>query len=281
MSGQLVGEVLAAAAFLRSQGVPKRGFDALLAIAEKARTDNRQASVRWEHIQAALYERASLSTAKRAVADLRTAGVIRVVRRGFDNQNGHACAPIYEIASLKDLGSANNTTPTERLTQMTRSVNGRTAHPDDPFDQERIARPDDPFGQGRTDQIRDRTDHPGDPLDGSIDGKEGGSPNSGTSPAAPSRSTPPTKFTANGKRPRCANHAHIAKDADVPKCVHCMNLRLAAEAAEQAERQRNADDYARIRDCPDCDGHHWLLGADRTPLTPPVRCDHRKVLQLR
>ena len=114
MTGQLVGEVLAASGRLREQGLSERGFHALVAIAEKSSTGSRQGSVRWNHIRDGLYG-ASLSTAKRAVKDLKDAGLIRVIKRGFNNQNGRACAPIYEMAPL-----------TERVTQVNHSPSHRT-----------------------------------------------------------------------------------------------------------------------------------------------------------
>lgn len=141
MSGQLVGEVIAASGSLKARGLSERGFHALVAIAEKAHTESRQGSVRWEHIRAGLYG-ASLSTAKRAIADLRSANLVSVVKRGYDNQHGVVRAPIYEIAPL-----------TERVTQVSQSPGG-----------ERVK------SRGRTGQIDDRTGHLGDLLDGSFDG---------------------------------------------------------------------------------------------------------------
>lgn len=98
MSGQIVGEVLAAADSLRAAGVKMRAYLALIAIAEKADTGDRTASVRWGHIQSVLYDRASLRTAERAVSELRCAGLVDVVRRGFDNHHGRVAAPVYRVA---------------------------------------------------------------------------------------------------------------------------------------------------------------------------------------
>jgi hypothetical protein len=99
VSGQLVGEVINAAASLRSRGVSERGFHALVAIAEKASAD-RTASVRWDHVRAGLFG-ASKRTAQRAVDDLLAAGLIEVIRTGFRNQHD-ARAPIYVVRSLAD-----------------------------------------------------------------------------------------------------------------------------------------------------------------------------------
>lgn len=99
MSGQLVGEVIDASETLRTRGVSGRGFQALIAIAEKANTGTRQASVRWAHIQAVQYG-TSLSTAKRAVKELEDAGYVRKVKRGFNNQQGRSAAPVYELSTM-------------------------------------------------------------------------------------------------------------------------------------------------------------------------------------
>ncbi|WP_133060155.1 hypothetical protein, partial [Mycolicibacterium wolinskyi] len=183
MSGQLVGEVLAAADALRARGLSPRGFYALIAIAEKAETHSRRASVRWDHIRAALYgsqkdedgqlRPVSPSTAKRAVADLKSAGLIRVVKRGFDNQNGRVCAPIYEVRPL-------DSKQTEQVTQVTQSV-----------DSEQVTQVTQSTGTervksgGRTGQIDDRTGHLGDLLDVPIDVPLDGSAREIPDPPAP------------------------------------------------------------------------------------------------
>jgi hypothetical protein len=100
VSGQLVGEVIAAAASLKARNVSDRGFQALIAIAEKAGAD-RTASVRWDHIRAGLYW-PSRRTAERAVHELIDAGLLRIAKAGFRNQHGQSRAPVYEVLSLVD-----------------------------------------------------------------------------------------------------------------------------------------------------------------------------------
>ena len=152
-----MGEVIAAAEWLRQRGIPERGFHALIAIAEKAGTSSRQASVPWSHIRAGLYG-ASLSTAKRAVKDLKSAGVLRVIKRGYDNHHGGVAAPIYEIGQLGDwVTQVSQSSLHQRVTQLTQSVGG-----------ERVT------SGGRTGQIGDRTAHPGDLLNGSTNGSTNG-----------------------------------------------------------------------------------------------------------
>lgn len=223
MSGQLVGEVLAAADELRRRGLTERGFHALIAIAEKCHTDSRQASVPWLHIRAGLFG-ASLPTAKRAVKDLRDAGCLRVVKRGFDNQHGRVCAPIYEIEPLgEQITQMSQSSPTERVTQMIHSVGGV-----------RIK------SGGRTDQIEGRTDHPGDPLNGSSNGPTNG---------------------GRDDEPRCARHRDTPRP---PPCLDCEQIRKERDRARAAERDaireaidncRSCDQYGRdlmdfTRDCP-------------------------------
>lgn len=153
MSGQIVGEVLAASSALRAGGLSERGFHALVAIAEKAGTDTREASVPWTHISAGLYG-ASKRTAERAVHDLKRGNLITVVRPGFDNGQGRACAPIYRVHRVTDTdtqvsASANCDTDT----RVSVSVDTDTDKPDTD-----------------TDKPGDRYRHSGVVLNGSLNG---------------------------------------------------------------------------------------------------------------
>jgi hypothetical protein len=96
MSGQLVGEVIAASARLRAGGLSQNGFLGLIAIAEKCHPRTRQGSVPWCHICDGLYG-VSKRTAERAVRELRAAELVEVVKPGWANQHGEAHAPIYEL----------------------------------------------------------------------------------------------------------------------------------------------------------------------------------------
>ncbi len=151
VSGQLVGEVLNAAVSLRARGLSERGFHALIAIADKASGD-RTASVRWDHIRAGLYG-ASKRTAQRAVDDLLTAGVIRIVKVGFRNQRTSR-APVYEILPFVDDDSqASSSTTEDRDTQVSRS-----------------SRVDDDKPGSGSRQIESGSRHSGVVLDVSFDG---------------------------------------------------------------------------------------------------------------
>ena len=109
MSGQLVGEVIAGAAELKARGITDRGFMALIAIAEKCHHQTRQGSVRWAWIQAGLFG-SSKRTAERAVAELKSAGIVQVSKVGFSNRY-LTRAPIYSIAPLLDTDTAMSASP--------------------------------------------------------------------------------------------------------------------------------------------------------------------------
>lgn len=100
MSGALVGEVIHAAAALKKKGLSETAFHALIAIADKCHHTSRQGSVPWSHICAGIYGRKDFPvkrTAERAVSELKEAGLLRVVRSGFNNNYGRVCAPVYKI----------------------------------------------------------------------------------------------------------------------------------------------------------------------------------------
>jgi hypothetical protein len=224
MSGQLVGEVIAAMPELKARGLSERGFHALVAIAEKCHIDTRQGSVPWSYIRAGLYG-ASLSTAKRAISDLKKSGALRVVKRGFNNNHGRVCAPIYQIEPLS-----------ERVTQVTQSPVERTGHPGDAIALE-------PMGQTgeRTGQTEGRTGHPGDLLNGSTSGsKDGG--------ARASANAPPS--------PQCPKHIN---DENPPPCHGCRQAREAAQVwdleHEQHRQALRADIRNAIDNCDQCDDY--------------------------
>lgn len=241
MSGQLVGEVLTAQGRLKEQGLSERAFHALVAIAEKCHAETRQGSVRWDHIRAGLFG-ASLSTAKRAVKDLKTARLILVVKRGFDNQHGRSCAPIYQIEPLGEwVIQVNQSTQDERVIQVSQSVSGRT-------DQIRE----------RTGQIQSRTAHPGDPLDGSINGSTGGDVAN-----VPDESEP---------APHCARHMPDGTDRNCGPCgdarIKCANFQT---VIRNRQKQVRLDAIAA---CAHCDVNGLREASDDSM----IRCNHNSEL---
>jgi hypothetical protein len=171
MAGRLVGEVLAMAPALKASGLPERAFHALVAVAEKCHTDSRRGSVRWDHIRAGLYG-ASKRTAERAVEDLKKAGLLQVVKPGFNNNHGRVCAPVYEIAPLSDPATQlSESAGTDDAIQVAGSLPTDTAKTGTD-----TAKSDDRYRQNG-----DRSRHLGGVLDGSIDGVIDGSIDGGES----------------------------------------------------------------------------------------------------
>lgn len=96
---------------------------------------------------------------------------------------------------------------------------------------------------------------------------EGGRAQSGTEPNshAEPRKPQPSEQSANGKQlTRCARHAHIADDADVPNCWDCKRAREDHEAADARERAAireaidncvDCDQFGRLDDLTDCPRH--------------------------
>jgi len=179
VSGQLVGEVIAAAAELKSRGLSERGFYALIAIAEKCHTDSRQGSVPWAHIQSGLYG-SSKRTSQRAVHDAQCAGLLRVVKTGFNNNHGRVCAPIYEIPPLGErINQATQSPPTDDDTQASQSP------PTDDDTQVSQSHGDrSRQNEDRSRQNEDRSRHLGVVLNGSINGSTNGR-ESGAAPIEP------------------------------------------------------------------------------------------------
>ena len=277
MSGQLVGEVIAAAYALQKRGLSERGFHALIAIAEKCQTQTRRGSVRWDHIRDGLYG-ASLSTAKRAVTDLKTVGAIRVLKRGFDNQHGRICAPLYQIEPLADtdiwVSCESASATSERVTQVTQSSTARTIHPDDPIGggangSNQVGERVKPGGE----RVKPggRTGYPDDPLDGPIDGPIDGesSPTPGTSPPEPQPSTndsplicfaeeqdndtepPPCPRHPNGTGDNCGACGTARRNHDAWKRRRLDSLNeLKAGIRQQIDACNNCDPYGQI------DGEH-------------------------
>ena len=243
MSGQLVGEVIAASPTFQKRGLSERGFHALIATAEKCHTQTRQGSVGWDHIRDCLYG-ALRRTAQRAVHDLLTAGVLEIVKPGFGNQYGRTCAPIYQIAPLVDNDTwVAQSNKVDDDTQMSRS---------NEVDDDKSKVHDDKPGSGSR--------HPGVVLDRPIDG--GVSPQPGTSPDESQPSTDPPlqkPFTeqqaADPEPPRhCPRHMPDGTDDN---CGGCGIARRQHDAWKRRTVERLTallDTIARQIDaCDDCD----------------------------
>lgn len=303
MSGQLVGEVIAAAAELKSRGLSERGFHALIAIAEKCHAETRQASIPWSHIRDGLYG-ASLSTAKRAIADLKRAEALRVVKRGFDNHAGRIAAPIYEILELSDDDTQVSASPEptghpsepfgrrgERVTQVTQSLGGERVKPG-----------------GRTGQIGERTGHPGDLLNGSTNGSTNGESarkREATEPLDVAAVPQPGNVLSQISSPAKGNGGHASRaDLDDPNfglgrrppdhcsknpidgcpdpCHACgagkrwdADYAAAKSAADKAAAERRRQNIA---NCELCDEFGWLITDPNHRDESARRCGHRQAV---
>lgn len=232
MSGQLVGEVIAAAERLRRLGLPERAFHALVAIAEKSHAESRQGSVRWAWIQSGLYG-ASKRTAERAVGELRAAGVVRIAKTGFGN-GFISRAPIYEIAPLVDTDTAvSQSQEVDTDTAVSQSTESRYRQTG-----------------SRYRQTGSRYRHLGVVLDGSIDGPIDGAPPPQHCPKHPDGTDEPCR------RCRAARQEREKWDTE-----------QAHRDRQVAEEHRLAVD-----ECVHCDDAAWMLGPDGTPVEPATRC---------
>lgn len=81
MSGRLVGEVIDNARRLKAAGLSDRGLTALIVIAESCREDTRQGRV-WLPRVAGLLGDKDNRTATRALADVRAAGLAKIIEPG-------------------------------------------------------------------------------------------------------------------------------------------------------------------------------------------------------
>ncbi len=94
-----------------------------------------------------------------------------------------------------------------------------------------------------------------------------------TDPTPPS----PNPGSSRQRRPRCARHARIVNDSDVPACPDCGALRTAAEEHRKAAAQKTADELAAVRrvvaDCPDCGDHGY------TDTDPAEDCQRHPVIR--
>jgi hypothetical protein len=97
VSGELVGEVLTARAGCLAD-LPATHTLALIAIANRCRTDSRQGWVVKSEITTAVG--CSTRTAERIIAALTKRGLIEIVTRGYKLPGQQPRAPVYELSTL-------------------------------------------------------------------------------------------------------------------------------------------------------------------------------------
>lgn len=116
MSGKLVGQVLDAAEAGQLRHLSRAAFHALIAIAERCTHDTLQGYAHNSRIQAAIYTGNSKRSVLRAVRELKDAGLIRVVERGYRIPNGASRSNRYEVTlppppvSTADVGATQDGT---------------------------------------------------------------------------------------------------------------------------------------------------------------------------
>lgn len=223
-------------------------FAVLLIMADTCRGDSRFASISMsELVKLSGQERTSMW---RAVNKLDALGYVRKVGRGNQFQ-----ASSYELLPDARCADATSTDDVACCVDATSNPGARCADATSTkgehvaLTQEHVA-----FESGA--RCADAT-HPEYP---DIN-PEGELLQSGTSPddSASDPNAPSLQQSANGsgKRLRCARHAHIVNDHDVPSCPGCRDVRLADGAAQRQAAEQLAAERARIRqlinDCPDCD----------------------------
>ena len=86
----------------------------------------------------------------------------------------------------------------------------------------------------------------------------------------------------HAKGPRCAKHAHIVENADVPFCPGCRDVRLAEEADTRtadekraaARAARAAERQRQIKACPDCGADGRVAAVDAAGNEAVRECPH-------
>jgi hypothetical protein len=274
VSGQLVGEVIAASEELRKRGLSRRGYEALIGIAEKSHAVTRQGSVRRSWIRDAIYGAVSLRAADRAIRELKQLELIAVIQRGYKTPHGKAVAPIYEVSELSTLIGVENTPQLSTPTGVENTPAGAFDTFGEAFDT---------FGQAF-----DTYPPPtcGDPtIDVSIDGSiDGGRARERTAQPAsrPRLSQRPPPANNPDDEPRCQRHSDRARYPNPPACRDCRDVRLQHEQdtamkTEQEQAAQAAAAQARrdaIANCTLCDDHGWLLGPDGAVADRAIRCSH-------
>lgn len=249
MSGKLVGEVMDAAPALKSRGLSRTGFVALLAIAEKCHHETREGSVRWDHIRQVLYG-VTKRTAQRAVTELRTLTLVELVSAGYGNRYGGR-APVYRIPPVLDDDTAMSLSETSRrdtAMSLSRFLDDDNSLLDDDISRSRRDIADSPTCQ---DVSLD-----GFYMTGFIDGGHARA-------REPSPSEPPRYCTAHPK-------------GTTQKCGPCGSAREAHAAWEAECRRIDAEHRRRaIDNCGLCDEAAWLLGDDGSVDDRNIRCDHK------
>ncbi len=263
MSGLLVGEVIAAVSELKSRGISKSGYLALLAIAEKCPHGTREASVPLSWIQTAMYE-VSESTARRAIRTLTATELVEVARRGFRNRHVSR-APIYRLLALPTaMAAARKLDDGTAMTAASGSSSGQNGSSSGHFSSSSVIDPplncDDATLNGC--------------INGSFNGGQLGHPAPPPTPAPGIPEEQPARY--------CPRHM---PDGTAERCRDCGTQRERHQrwSVEEAERRRQAKEAieAAITACHLCDEAGWLLGDDGSVDDRNIRCTHKPTTEYR
>lgn len=262
MSGQLVGEVIDAAEAGHLDDLSANAFAALIVIADRAHTGSRQGSVRAARIAAAIRRpnapwctttAGSQSTVERAIRELKAAGRISVVKRGFNNAHGRAQAPVYQVAPFPSsmVTETVNTVPVISATVPVISATVPVTQGDD-----LTVFLDGPTDGGSARETRPTAEDPPHALDAPPEDEPEKLADAALADAAP-LAEPPR---------RCPRHVNWDPNRDGPigKCGPCGDYREAhkvwSRQAEEADvkaaanaKQHQTTLRKLIDDCRDCD----------------------------
>lgn len=255
MSGQLVGEVLAAMEpGGRLEFLTPTERLALIAIAEKCHHISRQGSVRIGRIQAAVGK--SESTTRRTLRKLRDAKLIDVVKRGY-KAHGVAAASIYELSELVS-PMGDRSSPHELVSPMDdrSSATGLV-----PFPNELVSNP--------AELVSLMDDHLDGSLDGSVDGWTRARVSAPTETAVPDVDPARSNNHADREPNRhCATHMPYGTDK---ACHPCRIARISHEQWTVAQDAKRAARIAAIRRCGRCDDQGCFYDDN----DEYRRCDHQ------
>lgn len=264
MSGRIVGEVKAAAGTLRGMGLSRPAYWALVMIAEEARED-RRGRISQEELADAMW--VSVSTVKRAVAELVETGLVEVVERGFRRGNGQALSTLYRVAALPALIGPARPAPCGTVPS---TVHGELLTPSSTGHGELLT-------LVSTAQNEVSTAHLDELLPVVIPVREGGGYVSGEPHLArEDREDPTTGDHWHGDAPpaRCPRHAGDPRPFIPTPCAPCASQRAAHARWQGAAAEREAaHERARlavIDACSHCDPY----GLRELPDGRVARCDH-------
>ncbi len=253
MSGKLVGRVLDAAEAGELDHLSRAAFHALIAIAERCLDSTEQGYAHNNRIRAAIRTGNSLRSTKRAVSELKSAGLVKVVRRGYRMPGGAAKSTLYQLmltAPVSATQDGPNATHPVSATQ-----DGPNAAP--------VGAKSAPVSAIYVPVSAIQ----GGPLNGILDGSLDGAAN-----ATPAVAPTPTPIPDEEPSPRCPKHRHIVGwvEEDCRDCARAKKDYTALSAVRAEVEQQATEARRKARDnCRVCEGTHWIPETE-----PPIRCYH-------